>query len=119
MTPAEGAQVLVLVETTGAPFRPRNWNCASLRCKGIQNAARAASGPVESGVEEGCQEVIFSRTVLEPGEDGPRKAAMVLRGPDGVVYLEQDKGKTEATLELCALPPAPHNGAQGLRSMEP
>ncbi len=89
LTPAEGAQVLALVETTGAPFRPRNWNwnCASLRCKGIQNAARAASGPVESGVEEGRPEVIFSRTVLEPGEHGPRKAAMVLRGPDGVVYL--------------------------------
>lgn len=55
-----------------------------------------------SGVEEGCPENISGRTVPEPGEDGLRNAAAALRGPDGGVHVEQDKGETEAALQLRA-----------------
>ncbi len=45
-------------------------------------------------------DIIIIRSVMEPGEDGPRSFAMVLRGPDGVMHIERGEGETEAEFEL-------------------
>ena len=47
-------------------------------------------------------DIIIIRSIMEPGEDGPRSFAMVLRGPDGPVHIERHAGETMKELERVA-----------------